>query len=178
MAAQNATVRVIMDIPTLRRFALYDVFIFRHGWRLPTIFSGIMLIFGLIAFFSGKSQAYLLGSVLMLIALGMPAAYYFTFIGQVKARGKALGLEKRKAAYTVALTPDGVTIENNMKQEDLVHLEWDKLHAACRGREAIYLYAAPQKAFILPDGQADLPAQELWKLLEGYMGKKKMCGSI
>ncbi len=177
MAPENATVRVLMDIPTLRRFALYDAFIYKKGWRAPTIFGVIMLAFGIVAVFSGKSQAYLLGGLLMLIALGMPAAYFFTFRQQVKAQGKKLGLDKPRPAYTVMLAPDGIEIENNMKQEEKVHLDWNALHGACRVNGAIYIYATVQKAFVLPDGQADISAQELWELVSRHIDKEKLvCG--
>ena len=58
-----------------------------------------------------------------------------------------------------------VKIHNDLKVEEDVTLPWDKIPAAFRVRNAVYLYAAPTRAFILPDGQADAPADELWRMI-------------
>ena len=53
-------------------------------------------------------------------------------------------------------------------------LPWEKVFGAWRHKEAIYLYATPARAFILPDGQADASPDMLWRTLEKLMGAEKL----
>ena len=53
-------------------------------------------------------------------------------------------------------------------------LEWKNIHAAWRDKGCIYLYATPARAFLLPDGQADAPPQELWAFLATHLAKERL----
>ena len=166
MKKNTITVPVRMDYKTLRGFSLFDTFILKKHWVRPAIFGGIFLIFAIICFAAtGKQQHWLLGAVMLLIAIGMPAVYVGMFLSQVKAQAKKLRLDPPRKVYTLTFGPDGVGITNDMKQEEAAHLEWEKIPAAFRVKKAIYLYAAPTRAFILPDGQGDAPQDELWAML-------------
>lgn len=170
MSAKNITVHVKMDRRTLRSFALFDTFILRKRWMRPAIFGGIFLIFALICFLAtDKEQNTLLGVVMLLIALGMPSVYVGMFLSGVKKQAKKLRLDPPRAVYTLILSEQSVTIHNDLKAETDVTLPWDKLPAAFRVRRAIYLYAAPTRAFILPDGQADAPQDEVWQRIVDHV---------
>ena len=166
MAGKNITVHVKMDRKILRSFALFDTFLLRKRWIKPAIFGGAFLIFALICFLAtDKEQNTLLGTVMLLIGLGMPAVYVGMFLSGVKSQAKKLRLDPPRAVYTLTFSPENVKIHNDLKVEEDVTLPWDKIPAAFRVRNAVYLYAAPTRAFILPDGQADAPADELWRMI-------------
>jgi len=102
-------------------------------------------------------------TLLLAIAVALPFSYVFIFLSGVKEQAKKLKLPRR--VYTLTFSPGGVSISNDIKKDEVVWLEWNKVHALHRRRGAIYLYAAPTRAFILPDGQADVSQDELWLML-------------
>lgn len=164
------TVPVRMDYKTLRDFSLFDTFVLKKHWIRPTVFGVIFLIFAAICFAAtGTEQNWLLGTVMLLIGLGMPAVYVGMFLSQVKSQAKKLRLPRK--VYTLTFTNEYVRIFNNMKQEDQVTLEWPKIPAAFRRKKAIYLYAAPARAFIMPEGQGDATSDELWAMMEKHLRK-------
>lgn len=164
MAKKNITVHVKMDRKILRSFAVFDTFVLKKQWRRPAVFSLIMLAFAMVClFFVQKDQHVLIGSVLLAIALALPFAYVFMFLSGVKEQAKRLKLPRR--VYTLVINHSGISITNDAKQEAPVWLEWNRVHALHRARKAIYLYAAPNKAFILPEGQADASVDELWQMM-------------
>ena len=123
------------------------------------------------AFAAGREQSALIGSVLLLVGLGLPAVYVGTYLSQLNAQAKKLRLDPPRPVYTLRLAQEGVTIQNDMKAEATVSLEWKNIHAAWRDKGCIYLYATPARAFLLPDGQAvtyaDGRKQPLPDLLSG-----------
>ena len=124
---------------------------------------------GVFPFAAGRDQSWLLGAVLLLIAVGMPAVYVGMFLSGVKGQAKKLKLPRR--VYTLNFSAAGVHIVNNLKPDEQVDLDWKKIPAAFRCKNAIYLYAAPSRAFILPEGQADAPTDELWAMMEKHLRK-------
>lgn len=165
MENKTITIPVRMDYKTLRDFSLFDTFLLKKHWFKPTIFCAAFLIFAIICFAAtSKEQNWLLGTVMLLIAIGMPGVYVGMFLSQVKSQAKKLKLPRK--VYTLTCNNECIRISNNMKKEDQVTLEWPKIPAAFRCRKAIYLYAAPTRAFILPDGQADATPDEVWAMME------------
>lgn len=168
MKRSTITVPVRMDYKTLRRFSLFDTFILKKFWIRPAIFGVAFVIFAIICFAAtDKQQNWLLGTVMLVLGVGMPAVYVGMYLSQVKQQAKKLRLPRK--VYTLTLNDECVRIANNMKQEEQVTLEWEKIPAAFRCKKAVYLYAAPTRAFILPDGQADAPADEVWAMIRGHM---------
>lgn len=164
MAKHTITARVKMDYKTLRAFSLFDTFVLKKAWRRPTIFGGIFLVCAVICFcLTNRDQNVFMGVFLTIIGLGMPLVYVGMFLSGVKQQAKKLSLPRR--VYTLVFSRDGIRITNDLKAEESVQLEWARVHALYRRKGAIYLYAAPTRAFILPDGQADASADELWQML-------------
>jgi len=164
------TVPVRMDYKTLRDFSLFDTFLLKKHWIRPAIFGGIFLVFAIICFAAtNKEQNWLLGTVMLLIGLGMPAVYVGMFLSGVKGQAKKLKLPRR--VYTLNFSSSGVHIANDLKPDEQVDLDWKKIPAAFRCKKAIYLYAAPTRAFILPDGQGDATSDELWAMMEKHLRK-------
>ena len=164
MAKNRITAHVKMDYKTLRAFSLFDTFLLKKAWRRPAIFGGIFLISAIICFcLTGKEQNVFMGVLLSIIGLGMPLVYVMMFLSGVKQQAKKLKLPRR--VYTLAFSPSGIHITNDLKPEEAVDLEWSRVHALYRRKDAIYLYAAPTRAFILPNGQADATPDELWQMV-------------
>lgn len=164
MSRKVITAHVKMDYPTLRAFSLFDTFLLKKAWIRPTVFGGIFLISAIICFcLTGKEQNVLMGAILAVIGLGMPLVYVTMYLSGVKQQAKKLRLPRR--VYTLAFSPEGIRITNDMKAEETVELEWARVFALYRRKGAIYLYAAPTRAFILPNGQADASPDELWQVL-------------
>ena len=164
MARRSITVHVKMDYKTLRSFAVFDTFLLKKQWRRPVFFSSILLVFSFICLFLiDKDQHLLIGFVLLAIAVALPFSYLFMFLSGVKGQAAKLRLPRR--VYTLNISSSGISIQNDLKKEEAVWLEWNKVHALHRRRNAIYLYASPARAFILPNGQADASADELWLMM-------------
>ena len=131
MARQSITVHVKMDRKTLRSFAVFDTFILKKQWRRPAVFSLILLIFAFVCLFAiDKDQHVLIGSVLLVIAAVLPFSYIFMFLSGVKEQAKRLKLPRR--VYSLTLSSSGISISNDIKKEDTVWLDWDKIHALHR----------------------------------------------
>lgn len=164
MAKKSITVPVRMDQKTLRSFAMFDTFVLKKQWRRPATFGGIFLLFALICFFlTGKDQNVFMGVFLSIIGVGMPLVYVLMYLSSVSQQAQKLKLPRK--VYTLVIMEDFIRITNDMKVEQPVNLNWNQIHALYRRKNAIYLYVTPQKAFILPNGQADAPVEELWQML-------------
>lgn len=178
MTKKKITIRVKMDGRTFRRFAMYDTFVKRKRWHSPAIFGSIMCAAAVVCFIMNHVDgAVMLGTVLSIIGLGMPAVYVGTFLSSVSSSIHAQKLPRY--VYEVELTdgkPDGVFIRSlgTAKNEHMT-LNWNTMHTAHRTKGCIYLYAVPAKAFLLPDGQADATPDEVWEMLNRNMpkGEKK-----
>lgn len=170
---QTITVRVKMDEKTYKRFSYFDAFTLRRKWRSPVIFSAIMLVFGIIAILLRMQESLMIGTVLLLVGLGLPMIWFASYISSVRLQAVQLRLEKPRPAYTVTIGRS-LHIANDMKQEPPQELAWEKVFGVWRGKGATYLYATPTRAFILPDGQADAPDDALWQALTEKLGEKRM----
>lgn len=176
MRISSVRYSVRMDQKTFRAFALFDTFRLKKHARLPAIFFCIMAAFAALALFSGKPQSALIAAVLLIVGLGMPAIYVVTFLCQVKKQGRALKLETPRPVYTVTLARDEIHVHNDLKAEADICLSWDRLYRVIRRKTCFYLYAVPQKAFILPDRDADCGAEEAIRFIRSCLpgdGRKR-----
>lgn len=170
MSRSIITVHTRMDYKTLRAFALFDTFLLKRRAAKPALFAVIMTTFSLICFFaSDHPERFKLGWVLLGVGLILPAVYVGMYVSQVKEQAKKLRLPRK--VYSLALSKEGITVTNDMKTEESVQLEWAKLPGAFRMKHAVYLYATPARAFILPNGQSDATDAELWQMIEENLPK-------
>lgn len=175
MKPAAVTIHVKIDKDAFRRFGLFDTFRLKRRWRQPLMFSLILLAFAACCFVvHEKDGAIMLGCVLMSVALGLPAVYVGMFLSQLNAQAKKLRLDTPRPAYTLVMERTGVTVTNDMKAEEPVVLKWKQFAAAYRRKGCIYLYVNAARAFLLPDGQADVSPDELWAFLCGRMEKTKL----
>lgn len=177
MHNQTVTIHVQVNDKIFRRFALYDTFRLRRRMNGPLMFASLFFIFGVICFvLRDKPQAGMLGIVLMAIGLILPGIYVWTFLRQVKGECRKMHLDRMRPVYTLTLAPEKITVVNDMKREAEVTLPYKTLTGVWRDKNAFYLYANTQRAFILPDGQADVSPTELYDILKARLPEKKLFG--
>jgi len=164
---------VRLDEKTFRRFALFDMFSLRKKWIRPLVFSLILIAFAFAAILIGKEQSGLIAAVLLVIGIGLPLVYIGSFLSQVNMQAARAKLKPARNVYTVTLCEEGIRVENNQKKEELLEKGWDSIQKAFRKKGCIYLYVTAAKAFLLPDGQANVPDPEVWQYLTDHLGKEK-----
>ena len=96
MEKTSITVEVMVDARIFRQFALFDARRVKRVWRSPLIFVLIMSAFALVCFFMReRSQAVLLGCVLLGVGLILPTVYFGFFLHSIKKQ-----IEKMKLNLT------------------------------------------------------------------------------
>lgn len=178
MNQDSITVHVKMDARTFRRFSCFDTFLLTRRWIGPLLFAVIFVAFSIIAFLSGKEDSGLIGWLLLLIGVGMPGTWVLNFHLQLNAQIRRLQLKTPRPVYSLELGDKKITVTNDMKKEAKVTLPWKSLMGVWRVKDAFYLYAAQNRAFILPDGQANATPAELYdfakaRLPEGALHGKR-----
>ena len=167
-------INVTVDDKIFRGFAFFDSLRRKRIWVLPVIFASMMSAFALACFaMRGRAeQAVMLGCVLLTIGLGLPAAYMRMFFKSIREQIKIMGLERPRSVYSLRLSrePDGVQVTIKDKS---ARYEWDGLFGAYRVRGCIYLYVEKNKAFLLPDGQAEGGA-DVWPFLTDVLPAEKL----
>lgn len=158
------TVRTVLSPKTFRRFAMYDTFILKKRWRLPVVFALIMLGFAAACFFLTDKPGHLaIGWLLAGIGLGLPLLWYIMF--RLSLRTSIRSQKLPRPAYTLIFSEEAIDIQSASKKEEHVRLPWDRIARVIRDKGCIYLYATEQKAFLLPEGQADVSDNDLWNYI-------------
>ncbi len=170
---RNITIPVRLDEKTFKRFARFDMFTLRKRWVRPVIFSVILIAFAFVALLTKKAQSGMIAAVLLAVGIGLPVVYFGSFFSQVNMQALQQKLKPPRNVYTVTLREEGIRVENNQRQEDALEMEWTAVQKAIRRKGCIYLYVTPTKAFLLPEGQADAPDEEVWDYLTAHMGSEK-----
>ena len=158
---RNITIPVRLDEKTFKRFARFDMFTLRKRWVRPVIFSAILIAFAFVALLTKKAQSGMIAAVLLAVGIGLPVVYFGSFFSQVNMQALQQKLKPPRNVYTVTLREEGIRAENNQRQEDALEMEWTAVQKAFRRKGCIYLYVTPTKAFLLPEGQADAPDEEV-----------------
>lgn len=166
MHASPVTVHVRINTAIFRRFALFDAFRLRRRFLSPAVFCAVFVALSFLCMAVGGEQGRLIGTILQIIGLGLPVCYVLAFLLQVHDQCRRLGLKTLRPAYTLHLGETELRVINDMQKEPEVVLPYAALHGVWRASGAYYLYAAPARAFILPDGQCALPPAELYDFLK------------
>ena len=172
MSAKEITIPVRLDGKTFKKFSRFDMFRLRRRWVRPVVFALILLAFAAAALLSRKPQAGLIAAVLLVVGMGLPLVYFGTFFAQVNLQAVQRGLDSPKRVDTVRLDFDGVHVTNDQKKESPLSVAWKDVQAVFHVRGCVYLYVSPVQAFLLPDGQANVPDAEVWEYLKEHIGGK------
>ena len=176
MQTATPVVHVRLDARAFRRFALFDAFRLKRRFVSPAIFCAVLMGFSFLCMASGKEQAGLIGTILQVVGLGLPVCYVLSFLVQLHDQCKRLGLKAPRPVYTLHLGESSLRVINDMKHEPEVVLPYADLFGVWRVSGAFYLYAAPARAFILPDGQCALSPAELYDLLKARLPEGALHG--
>ena len=163
---KTVTIPVRLDEKTFKRFARFDMFSLRRKWIRPVLFSAILIAFAFAALLIRKEQSGMLAAVLLAVGIGLPVVYFGSFLSQVNMQSLQRKLKPARRVYTVTLRESGILVRNDQRREDPLEMDWSSIQKAFRRKGCIYLYVTPAKAFLLPDGQADVPDEEVWHYLE------------
>ena len=170
---QSIVISVRLDEKTFRRFARFDMLRLRKRWVKPALFALILCAFAFVALISRKPESGMIAAVLLAVGLGLPIVYVGMFLSQVNLQADKWKLGKGRPVYTVTLRSRDFTVVSDQKAGETVTVDWKDAAQAFRMPGCIYLYASPAKAFLLPDGQADAPDQEVWAIIMTHLGADK-----
>ena len=170
---KEIVIPVKLDERTFKRFARFDMFVLRKKWIRPAVFSLIMIAFAFIALLIRKEQSGMIAAVLLIVGLGLPLVYIGTFLSQVNTQALRAKLKPARLVYTVTLREEGIRVINNQKKEDPLEADWPSVQRAFLRKGCTYLYVTAAKAFLLPDGQANVSDREVRDFLVRHLGTEK-----
>ena len=169
MKADKAiTVEVSLDRKTFRDFALFDTFVLKKRWIRPAVFCGIMTVFAIAALLIGKEQSALIAGVLFAVGIGLPAVYIISFLDQINSQAKKNRLSADRKIYTVTLGSEDIAVRHHRQEGETLSVKWNDIAGIYRRRSCVYIYTDKNKAFLLPDGQADVTDSELWEYISEH----------
>ncbi len=158
-------IEVIMTEEIFRRFTMFDILKRRKMWRPSAIFATIMSVSAIICYcMSHVKGASLLGTVLLIVGLGMPAVYFGTFFSSLKQQILVHDLKRPKHVYTLHLTHKAAGIAVSNEKESAAY-EWEKVHHVYHDLTATYLFITPARGFILPHQCIEEGEDALWDLI-------------
>ena len=165
------TIEVFLTPGEFFRFTMFDTFRRKKMWQSPVIFASILTVCAMVCFYMHHIDgAVMLGTVLMVVGLGLAVFYFVSFFLSLFLQICKQGLPR--AVYTLTLTnTKEFHIANATEQIDY---PWKQVYHAYRGKTATYLYATPARAFILPHYYAEGGSEELWKLISKKLPADKL----
>ena len=126
---------VQIDGADFRHFALFDAFTRRKMWRRPAVFTAILTVSAALCYSRYPQEgSVLLGTILLVLGVGMPLVWYLSYEHSLHVQAKKMGL--LKAPRRVYTTP----------------LSWGSVTAVYRRPNITYLYAG-ERAWLLPHSQ-------------------------
>lgn len=148
MKNESLTIPAKITREQFREFAVFDALRRQKRWTRPAAFAVFFCALAALAFSreGATDGAALLGGILLLVGLGLPAAYFGNFFLSVRKRARQL--DPNAVAYTLTLTETAVEAEKDGRQ---ISCPWERLFAAYRLRRGVCLYTDPRRAFLLPD---------------------------
>ena len=172
-ARDHIRIRVMLDEKTFTDFARFNTFKLQKSMKQPLRFCAVMLVFSLICIVTGRPQSITTAALLSLAGVGMPVYQQLRFKYSTRKSIRTFGLPRE--AYELVLGEREVSIQSLAQGGNTASLKWKEFHHVYRVDGCIYLFAMPQRAFLLPDGQAeDADADELWKWITRHMNKDKV----
>lgn len=148
-------------------FGLFDAFRHRRSWTRPALFAAILAGSAAVCFMlHDRRGAVLLGIVLLVVALGLPAAWFLSFFLSVRGQARSLGLGDGAYVYTLTLGEEGLSVDNGRER---AAYPWAGMFRAYRRPDAVYLYVTPRRAFLIPNCCAEGGGERLWALIVAHI---------
>lgn len=164
---------VRLDAHTFRRYCAFDALKRQRRWYWPALASMLLVTAALAGLLGWIQISAALSGLLMGLGIAVVMLNVGLYLVNVETQVSRQRLKDRPLVYVLNLDEDGVRVTNGQRTDPPVALPWDGLFAAYAHRGDIYLYANPERALILPAGQASVPTDTLWAFLEKHLGKGK-----
>lgn len=168
--AKQIDIHVRLNDRMFRRYCAFDTFRRQRRWYWPVLIAMVLITAALAGLLKLVAMSESAAGVLMGLGIAIPMVIFGLYVIQIEAQIHSQGLKQGPAVYSLHLSVEGVRVTNDQKQEAPVDLPWERIWAAFRRSDCVYLYVNPARALILPDGQASVPPQELWAFLRKYLG--------
>lgn len=145
-----------------REFAFFDTFRRQKRWRGPVLFTLMMGGFAAVCF------ALRIGTVLLVVGLGLPAAYVLSFYLSVRRREKALKAAGCPVAYRLRLEEEGLHVRQGEREE---RFPWEGMEEAWRLKRCLCVYVDERRAYLLPPRDEE-EGERLWAFLTARLPGK------
>lgn len=144
------TIAVWLSESHYRNFLIFNILKRLKLYKSPVIFASILTTSAIISFIMHRVQgAVFLGSVLLLVGLGVPAVYFISFFSSLRKQVKQQNLNPPRLVYTLQLEKGSETFEITNDKEKAVY-RWKDVFHAYYEKDAIYLFITEERAFLLP----------------------------
>lgn len=167
------TIDVRLDDRTFRRYCAFDALKRQRRWYWPALASMLLVTAALAGLLGWVSISAGLSGLLMGLGLAVVMLNVGLYLITVETQVARQRLKDRPLVYALRLDAHGARVANGQGADSEVALSWDELLAAYAYRGDVYLYVNPERALILPGGQASVPTDALWAFLEKHLGKNK-----
>jgi hypothetical protein len=171
--SQPITISVIMDAESFQKFRSFDLFHHQKRWQRPLLFAAILLgSSGICLSQVGvREGASLLAVVLAMVALGLPAVYFYTFFRDLRTTIQKLGLPR--PFYRLRLDDAGLSVwmaGEQDKPQPSHQYPWQDLHVAYRTPDAVYLYVQQTQAYLVNSEERDA----VWDCLKTHLPASRL----
>ena len=171
--AKPIEIHVRLDAGAFRRYCAFDTFRRQRRWFPPVMVGMALVTLALGGLLNLIPMGESVAGVLMGLGIAVPLVAFGLYAIQIEAQIASQKLKEAPEVYALRFTDDGVRVTNGQNDGAPVELAWRQLWAAFRRRDCVYLYATPDRAFILPNGQANVADEAVWKCLVKNMGDEK-----
>ncbi len=147
----NMTIDCLLDAKTFKDFTFFNIIKRLKYYKSPVIFACILTFCAAICFIMYKIDgAILLGTILLVVGLGMPIFYFTTFFISLKKQVKAQNLENPRLVYSITLEnkEEGISISNDKEKASY---KWEQVYHVYYAKNCIYLFMTKDRAFLLPN---------------------------
>nr|WP_321305594.1 YcxB family protein [uncultured Sphaerochaeta sp.] len=166
------TIAVHLNESNFRNFLIFNIIKRLKLYKSPVIFASIMSVSAFISFLMHHVEgAVMLGSVLLLVGLGVPAVYFVNFFASLKKQVKLQNLNPPRLVYTIQFSEESDFIEISNDKEQ-VRYQWKDVYHAYYEKDAIYLFITKDRAFLLPLSLLE-NSEEAWSIIEGKLDNER-----
>jgi len=166
------TIAVRLSESHFRHFIIFNILKRLKLYKSPVIFASILTFSAIICFVMHSVEgAVLLGSVLLVVGLGVPVVYFTTFFTSLKKQVKQQKLDPPRLVYTLQFEEDSDVLEVTNDKE-IAKYRWQDVFHAYYEADCIYLFITKDRAFLLPLALLE-NSNKVWKIIEGKIGTER-----